>query len=790
MTEQEHISQIEHSLADLERQLYDLKFEVKELKNTRQSTGQTAAVSPTVSDIPDTKTNGVNTSTIGTVAKAMVPAASAPENIAASQPAPALVSTAVQKPAQPQNTAKPKTKSSSRFEENLGGRVMGIVAAVLVFIGLFLFGSMLYERLGDTARIAILFIVSFLLLGAGLFLERKRKSWFTTSLVGCGFGAVYISLFITALYFKRFEVEVLYVLLMFWLVGIGLYVFRRHSFAAALLGQIGIAFSVIFGCLGIKSANQFTFLCIYFAVFSLLYLWLVLWRFLPDTEKKPYSWIHLTAVGLNMVQLWCLAGCYGSVFGEWGEFGGKGWTAGLLLCLYCLVLPLFFLLRQRLMAGLPLLPSGNGRRKINEQTFPVYRAGFISVIIFTLQQIITWIVFVLIFESLFEAEVPIALFLLLGLMASYLITQFFGPTGTEARGTSVVTAAAVCFIVMWYDIPLLLSVLILMVFCAVTVLFGILGSEFPMQSVLNTNTHRWEYLCKQQNGRCFDKFTACAYLPFIIFAFEFGDDSFILLLIALFAAAFFGGTFVFLFRDGKNHRFGDAWKVVLYLAAMLSVFWISGCFFSHFDLEEVCLLAIVITVLAACNSIAFYTGFRKKLGDPAVTEPVMHLFIRLVHSVIWIWGIALLYDGSMHKHPLLCIWLILLTLYLCGSGMYEQYKLHRNKTGLGIYFGLRITVYLIAVMATFDAIPGYVISCVLLVLAILFILAGFPLRLAPLRIYGLCLAMFAVIKLLMIDVEHDNSMETVLCFLGAGILCFAINFIYNHVKKRFKSDTE
>ena len=95
---------------------------------------------------------------------------------------------------------------------------------------------------------------------------------------------------------------------------------------------------------------------------------------------------------------------------------------------------------------------------------------------------------------------------------------------------------------------------------------------------------------------------------------------------------------------------------------------------------------------------------------------------------------------------------------------------------------------LIAVMAAFDGIEGYVISCLLLVLAILFVLAGFPLRLAPLRIYGLCLAMFAVIKLLMIDVEHDNSMETVLCFLGAGILCFAINFIYNHVKKRFKSE--
>ena len=176
---------------------------------------------------------------------------------------------------------------------------MGIVAAVLIFIGLFLFGSMLYERLGDTARIAILFIVSFLLLGTGLFLERKRESWFTTSLIGCGFGAVYISLFITGLYYGRFEKEVLYFLILFWLIGIGLYVFHRQSNTVALLGQIGVAFSVILGSFGIESAGQFTFLCIYFAVLSLLYLWIVLWRFLPDTEKKPYSWIQLTAFGAH-----------------------------------------------------------------------------------------------------------------------------------------------------------------------------------------------------------------------------------------------------------------------------------------------------------------------------------------------------------------------------------------------------------------------------------------------------------------------------------------------------------
>ncbi len=770
MTEQERISKIEHSLADLERQLYDLKFEVKELKTNQRNIEATAPVPAVTAKVTE--------------------AATAPEKVTVPEltaaPPPALTSAPVQKPVPQKADAKPK--SASKFEENLGGKVMGIVAAVLVFVGLFLFGSMLYERLGDVARVAILFVVSFFILGLGLFLERKRKSWFTTSLVGCGFGAIYISLFLTALYFEMFEVEVLYILLFFWLLGTGLYVFLRQSFTVALLGQVGIAFSVIFGCLGIESGAQFTFLCIYFTVLSLLYLWVVLWRFLPSTENKPYSWLHLTAFGLNLIQLWVLAANYGSLFGDYGEFSGTNPTAATLLCIYCLVLPLFFLLRRRKLAGLSLFPQFHEQRTINKTTFPVYKSGVGTICLFTGYQIIVWIVFALISECLFEAEVPTALFLLSGLLVAYLITELFGVTGNEAGGSTIVNAAAVCFTIAWYDIPLLLALLIPILFCTVTTLFGMFGTECPLRSVLNSETRRWEYFCTQEAGRCFDKFTAFAYLLPILFSYEYEDPFFILFLIAVFGIAYFAGSFVFLFRTGWEHRFSNAWKTVLYVFGMFYVFLTSARLVETVVAEDILQMALVLTILVLCNCAAYYTGFRKNLNGTGVIEPVINCFIRVIHSALWVWGIALLHSGATEDYPLLCVWLLILTLYLCGSGLYELYKQYSGKTGLGIYFGLRITLYMLAVMAAFDGIEGYVISCLLLVLAILFVLAGFPLRLAPLRIYGLCLAMFAVIKLLMIDVEHDNSMETVLCFLGAGILCFTINFIYNHVKKRFKNE--
>lgn len=778
MTEHERIDQIEQSLAGLEKQLYSLKAELRDLKQATAAESVPATV--TASDTVPVKPAAAAASVSNTPKPVSEPAFTA-------SAAPAKASSSAANQAAPHANNK---KTSSRFEENLGGKVMGIVAAILVFVGLLLFGSMLYERLGDTARVAILFLFSFLILGTGLFLERRHASRFTTSLIGCGFGAVYISLFITALYYQMLTTEPLYILLFFWLITVGLYVFRKQSFTVALLGQGGMAFSVLFGCVGVESAGQFTFLCFYFALLSLLYLWIVLWRFLPSTKDKPYSWIHLVAVGLNVIQLWTLAANYSFFFGKWGEFGGKNLPVGILLALYCLVLPLFFLLRQRAMAELFLLPWKTYKRPIDEKTFPVYKNGLLSVIVFSINQIATWIVFSQIANVVFEAELPHCLFVLLGLLLSFLIAELFGPTGTEGYGVGIVTALALCFSFGLYSAPGVIAPLVSMVFCTVTALFGILGTEYPLCTVYSEKSHRWEYSCREIKGRRFEKFTSCVYFIPLMCSYHYDDPVGKLLLITLFGLFFLSAAFLYLYRDGREHPFNDAWKTVLYVTGMIFLFWTSGSFLGFTDLRDVEQMVIALTLLVACNSICYYSGFRKKLAEPDVTDDASTLVIRLVHTALWIWGMALLHSGSVTEHPFLCMWLIVLTLFLCGSGMHEQYKRYRNHTGLGIYFGLRVTLYVLVVLAAFEGIEGYVISCTLLMLAILAILAGFPLRLAPLRIYGLCLAMFAVVKLLMIDVEHDNSMETVLCFLGAGILCFAINFIYNHVKKWFQDEDD
>ena len=65
---------------------------------------------------------------------------------------------------------KNSTKNFNNFELLMGKSLMGIFASVLIFISLILFATLVLPMLSDTAKILILYIFSFALMIAGIFL--------------------------------------------------------------------------------------------------------------------------------------------------------------------------------------------------------------------------------------------------------------------------------------------------------------------------------------------------------------------------------------------------------------------------------------------------------------------------------------------------------------------------------------------------------------------------------------------------------------------------------------------
>jgi uncharacterized membrane protein len=78
----------------------------------------------------------------------------------------------------------------------------------------------------------------------------------------------------------------------------------------------------------------------------------------------------------------------------------------------------------------------------------------------------------------------------------------------------------------------------------------------------------------------------------------------------------------------------------------------------------------------------------------------------------------------------------------------------------------------------------------LLVLSILWILAGFGLSAKAVRIYGLVITNISIVKLLLLDITYNSTLEKAAGFFVCGVLCFVISFIYSRIDRNVESGGE
>lgn len=97
------------------------------------------------------------------------------------------------------------------------------------------------------------------------------------------------------------------------------------------------------------------------------------------------------------------------------------------------------------------------------------------------------------------------------------------------------------------------------------------------------------------------------------------------------------------------------------------------------------------------------------------------------------------------------------------------------------WFSLKITIYAVNIIYGFIRLENmpYVHSMLFMLIATIMITFASKTNFKPIRLYGLILAIFSTLKLLLSDISYTNSIARVLSFMIAGILCFAIVFIYN-----------
>ncbi|MBD5448957.1 MAG: DUF2339 domain-containing protein [Lachnospiraceae bacterium] len=107
----------------------------------------------------------------------------------------------------------------------------------------------------------------------------------------------------------------------------------------------------------------------------------------------------------------------------------------------------------------------------------------------------------------------------------------------------------------------------------------------------------------------------------------------------------------------------------------------------------------------------------------------------------------------------------------------------------GYYIAFKYTVFMVCVLNSYD-VTDYIISISLLLFAIVSIIIGFYRSAVAFRLYGLILSMISIVKLIMIDIHYDSTLENAFSFFISGVLCFAISFIYHKIDTNLKNNTK
>lgn len=160
---------------------------------------------------------------------------------------PATGFTPMQQPIPPGTQGKSEPRSSSRdenIEAWLGGKALGIAAAVLVFMGLATLGLSFIPSLDSFTKSALMMGISGALAVAGSVLVIQRRSVFTEALVGCGMGSLFISLLVSHLEFSTLDTVPALGLLLLWMAACAVLVVKTRSIALVVILQVGLFVSV------------------------------------------------------------------------------------------------------------------------------------------------------------------------------------------------------------------------------------------------------------------------------------------------------------------------------------------------------------------------------------------------------------------------------------------------------------------------------------------------------------------------------------------------------------------
>lgn len=621
-------------------------------------------------------------------------------------------------------------KENTNFENVFGKNVIGIVATILIFIGVIAFGTLVFTSFTDTIKVISMFIASFATVGVGLFFTKKNKTTFSEILTGCGMGMTYISLFISHLYFGIINDIATFVMIFLWSIGVSFTSkkFKINSLSYIALGGciISSIFSLIYGF----ASQKFIEITIYHIITFILLI-------ISNKENKAlFKFSSFASIILNTI-------LSGIIFTFIQSHNNNN----------LLILPFILAVYN---TAIFLYSS---KESLQDNIMDTVLSNIIhSISIFvTLCAPLSRVISDVILKNVVNHYDYHSIIFLPIVLIFVIISQILYNVFIKEKEKKILTFifSEILFIIISLCSPLTIFNNSFMSFIPLIIINALFYKNMQKDNKISNVV----YWCGF-GILLFDCITSLFYLSnFALIGFIYS-----VLLIGLISIY-------------MNIRYDNILYFPFAQQFLINTHFLftSIIFAQQYNIDTtLTLLLIVLLNIAISGYCSFVLQNNNKISD-ILTETMESLLVFILSIVIIF---------TKETSPILSF---ILSISLIPLALIKIKTVIENKNPfMSVWYGIKFTFYLFMTTETFLRLSEqqFILSLFFMFIAAFCIIFGFKKELKPLRIYGLALIMASVFKMVVIDVWNQNSLIRVGSLIVGGIICFAISATYSKFEKK------
>lgn len=694
-----------------------------------------------------------------------------------------------------------KYKNNRNFENNLGKNIMGILASILIFIGLSSFVLLIYPDLSDVVKFVLMLLFSLSVLGVGYWRVIKNSNNFSKAILSCGVGLVFISLLLSHFYFEYINQIVLFFLMLLW-SGFSYLLYRKiKSSLFLIISYIGFSFSLILGSVSEYGTNLFTFALL--VLLQVVYSYFLININKEENIKINYSLFFLS-LGTSLLLSFIGFSQLNKLFYNMLSFSEIFYFISILILLFVnlklinrfilnnkikessvllLFLAVLFVNSNLLLTmgtnytktvGDSLEPIGSILVETNIDSFefeqvdnleldisstvmtnsydyiPLYLLlGFLMHLIWIEKykyqekyfKAYRFLLYLLICSGVFIISLENYFSILVSLCGLLPISLLLLLYYKRVKNKSLVNLAVICYLVG------------LIIGCTEhSLLFTI---QNPVFVLIFTILHilfliYLNKIVEQQNSKGLNIFKYGVNIVSITFLMNVIGD-------------YLGNLL------SKQYSLAEKGNYLITNNIIHSDFLVS----MGLDFTSI----LIFTFLSAyCLFFIYRRNFLRMKEEKSLS-----ILNKIVIFCLLIKGIALLY--TIDYSGFLRFGILILTTLLCFTGIKEL--INSEKQGMKYYLCVKLTLFFNILLNVYlqNYKIDFIYSILCLVISIFYIILGFKVKEKSYRLYGLGLSLFSVFKLILIDISYTDSITHSLSFIICGLLCFVIVWVYNKMSK-------